>query len=68
MYKWNVRCESCTMPFILSQSLSLSCQAFFETASMMRQVSHKHIVLLYGVCVRQQESKCILRTHYMCMY
>uniref|UniRef100_A0A668A5H1 Tyrosine-protein kinase n=1 Tax=Myripristis murdjan TaxID=586833 RepID=A0A668A5H1_9TELE len=25
--------------------------AFFETASMMRQVSHKHIVLLYGVCV-----------------
>ncbi|XP_062280522.1 tyrosine-protein kinase JAK1 [Scomber scombrus] len=30
--------------------------AFFETASMMRQVSHKHIVLLYGVCVRQQEN------------
>lgn len=27
---------------------------------MMRQVSHKHIVLLYGVCVRQQESKCTL--------
>ncbi|KAG2461780.1 tyrosine-protein kinase JAK1 [Polypterus senegalus] len=26
--------------------------AFFETASMMRQVSHKHIVLLHGVCVR----------------
>ncbi|CAB1323924.1 unnamed protein product, partial [Coregonus sp. 'balchen'] len=24
--------------------------AFFETASMMRQVSHKHIALLYGVC------------------
>lgn len=32
-------------------------QAFFETASMMRQVSHKHIVLLYGVCVHHQESK-----------
>uniref|UniRef100_A0A8C2ZT16 Tyrosine-protein kinase n=1 Tax=Cyclopterus lumpus TaxID=8103 RepID=A0A8C2ZT16_CYCLU len=30
--------------------------AFFETASMMRQVSHKHIVLLYGVCVRHQEN------------
>lgn len=24
----------------------------------MRQVSHKHIVLLYGVCVHQQESEC----------
>lgn len=30
--------------------------AFFETASMMRQVSHKHIVLLYGVCVRNHEN------------
>ncbi|XP_037626699.1 tyrosine-protein kinase JAK1 [Sebastes umbrosus] len=30
--------------------------AFFETASMMRQVAHKHIVLLYGVCVRHQEN------------
>uniref|UniRef100_A0A8C5PZA9 Tyrosine-protein kinase n=1 Tax=Leptobrachium leishanense TaxID=445787 RepID=A0A8C5PZA9_9ANUR len=30
--------------------------AFFETASMMRQVSHKHIVLLYGVCVRDVEN------------
>ncbi|CAG5863399.1 unnamed protein product [Menidia menidia] len=30
--------------------------AFFETASMMRQVSHKHIVLLYGVCVRHREN------------
>uniref|UniRef100_A0A8B9EJR4 Tyrosine-protein kinase JAK1 n=1 Tax=Anser cygnoides TaxID=8845 RepID=A0A8B9EJR4_ANSCY len=29
--------------------------AFFETASMMRQVSHKHIVLLHGVCVRDVE-------------
>lgn len=27
---------------------------------MMRQVSHKHIVYLYGVCVRDVESKCIL--------
>ncbi|RMC08779.1 hypothetical protein DUI87_15030 [Hirundo rustica rustica] len=31
-------------------------QAFFETASMMRQVSHKHIVLLHGVCVRNVEN------------
>ncbi|KAK1164207.1 tyrosine-protein kinase JAK1-like [Acipenser oxyrinchus oxyrinchus] len=30
--------------------------AFFETASMMRQVSHKHIVLLHGVCVRDLEN------------
>ncbi|KAL2089705.1 hypothetical protein ACEWY4_014393 [Coilia grayii] len=30
--------------------------AFFETASLMRQVSHKHIILMYGVCVRQQEN------------
>ncbi|XP_070817879.1 tyrosine-protein kinase JAK1 [Chaetodon trifascialis] len=30
--------------------------AFFETASMMRQVSHKHIVLLYGVCVHHEEN------------
>ncbi|KPP79083.1 tyrosine-protein kinase JAK1-like [Scleropages formosus] len=30
--------------------------AFFETASMMRQVSHKHIVPLYGVCVRDLEN------------
>lgn len=30
--------------------------AFFETANMMRQVSHKHIAHLYGVCVRHQEN------------
>lgn len=35
-------------------------QAFFEAASMMRQVSHKHIVYLYGVCVRDVESKFVL--------
>uniref|UniRef100_A0A4W3IYT8 Tyrosine-protein kinase n=1 Tax=Callorhinchus milii TaxID=7868 RepID=A0A4W3IYT8_CALMI len=29
---------------------------FFETASMMRQVCHKHIVLLHGVCVRNLEN------------
>uniref|UniRef100_A0A8C9SJD3 Tyrosine-protein kinase JAK1 n=1 Tax=Scleropages formosus TaxID=113540 RepID=A0A8C9SJD3_SCLFO len=30
--------------------------AFFETASMMQQISHKHIVLLYGVSVQDQDS------------
>ncbi|XP_048832138.1 tyrosine-protein kinase JAK1 [Brienomyrus brachyistius] len=30
--------------------------AFFEAASMMQQVSHKHIVLLHGVCVRDLEN------------
>ncbi|KAJ8357269.1 hypothetical protein SKAU_G00200630 [Synaphobranchus kaupii] len=30
--------------------------AFFETANMMRQISHKHIALLYGVCVRELEN------------
>ncbi|KAK6302349.1 hypothetical protein J4Q44_G00267040 [Coregonus suidteri] len=30
--------------------------AFFETVSMMRQVSHQHIALLHGVCVRNQDN------------
>ncbi|KFO96305.1 Tyrosine-protein kinase JAK1, partial [Calypte anna] len=33
-----------------------SSQAFFETASLMSQVSHKHIVPLHGVCVRDVEN------------
>ncbi|NXC52967.1 JAK1 kinase, partial [Aleadryas rufinucha] len=37
-------------------SLASCFPAFFETASMMRQVSHKHIVLLHGVCVRDVEN------------
>lgn len=32
----------------------------------MQQVSHKHIVLLYGVCVHHQESKCILGVVWLC--
>uniref|UniRef100_A0AAQ6ALR1 Tyrosine-protein kinase n=1 Tax=Amphiprion ocellaris TaxID=80972 RepID=A0AAQ6ALR1_AMPOC len=40
----------------VSTSIPTICYAFFETASMMRQVSHKHIVLLYGVCVRHLET------------
>lgn len=35
------------------RDISLS---FFETASKMRQVSHKHIVQLYGLCVCKQEN------------
>uniref|UniRef100_A0A7N6ARD0 Tyrosine-protein kinase JAK1 n=1 Tax=Anabas testudineus TaxID=64144 RepID=A0A7N6ARD0_ANATE len=38
------------------QEVKVVLKAFFETASMMRQVSHKHIVLLYGVCVRHLEN------------
>uniref|UniRef100_A0A8C9FA08 non-specific protein-tyrosine kinase n=1 Tax=Pavo cristatus TaxID=9049 RepID=A0A8C9FA08_PAVCR len=30
---------------------------FSDSASMMRQVSHKHIVFLHGVCVRDLESE-----------
>ncbi|XP_041697519.2 tyrosine-protein kinase JAK1-like [Coregonus clupeaformis] len=30
--------------------------AFFETVSMMRQVSHQHVALLHGVCVRNQDN------------
>ncbi|XP_057226408.1 tyrosine-protein kinase JAK1 [Malurus melanocephalus] len=40
----------------LTNSLSVPPQAFFETASMMRQVNHKHMVLLHGVCVRDVEN------------
>uniref|UniRef100_A0A8C7GKC8 Tyrosine-protein kinase n=1 Tax=Oncorhynchus kisutch TaxID=8019 RepID=A0A8C7GKC8_ONCKI len=29
---------------------------FFETVSMMRQVSHQHITLLHGVCVRNHDN------------
>ncbi|KAL2097759.1 hypothetical protein ACEWY4_006966 [Coilia grayii] len=28
---------------------------FLETVSMMRQVSHRHIALLYGICLRSQD-------------
>lgn len=32
-------------------------ESFFEAASMMSQLSHKHLVLNYGVCVCGEESK-----------
>uniref|UniRef100_A0A4W6DA93 Tyrosine-protein kinase n=1 Tax=Lates calcarifer TaxID=8187 RepID=A0A4W6DA93_LATCA len=41
---------------LVRHTISTTYSAFFETASMMRQVSHKHIVLLYGVCVRHLEN------------
>lgn len=35
-----------------------SLQSFFEAASIMSQLSHKHLLLTYGVCVCADESKC----------
>uniref|UniRef100_A0A4W5K0G5 non-specific protein-tyrosine kinase n=1 Tax=Hucho hucho TaxID=62062 RepID=A0A4W5K0G5_9TELE len=32
---------------------------FFETVSMMRQVSHQHITLLHGVCVRNHDNAIV---------
>lgn len=36
---------------------TLSLQAFFETASLMSQVSHVHLAFVHGVCVRGSESE-----------
>lgn len=33
-------------------------QSFYEAASMMSQLSHKHLLLNYGVCVCGDESEC----------
>lgn len=35
----------------------LPLKSFFEAASMMSQLSHKHLLLNYGVCVCGDESK-----------
>lgn len=35
-------------------------QSFFEAASMMTQLSHKHLILNYGVCVCGEESKPVV--------
>uniref|UniRef100_A0A671LY33 Tyrosine-protein kinase JAK2 n=1 Tax=Sinocyclocheilus anshuiensis TaxID=1608454 RepID=A0A671LY33_9TELE len=32
-------------------------ESFFEAASMMSQLTHKHLVLTYGICVCGEESK-----------
>lgn len=38
-------------------------QSFFEAASMMSQLSHKHLILNYGVCVCGEESKSASEAH-----
>lgn len=48
----------------LRDTLSLlSPQAFFETASLMSQVSHVHLAFVHGVCVRGSESKYGVLSH-----
>lgn len=37
----------------------LCAQSFFEAASMMSQLSHKHLALTYGIYVCGEESKCV---------
>lgn len=39
--------------------LSFPLQSFFEAASMMSQLSHKHLTFTYGICVCGEESKCV---------
>lgn len=36
---------------------ALSPQAFYETASLMSQVSHVHLAFMHGVCVHGSESE-----------
>uniref|UniRef100_A0A8C7J169 Tyrosine-protein kinase n=1 Tax=Oncorhynchus kisutch TaxID=8019 RepID=A0A8C7J169_ONCKI len=43
------------LKMLRSQHRDIS-MAFFETVSMMHQVSHQHIALLHGVCVRNQDN------------
>lgn len=38
-------------------------KSFFEAASMMSQLTHKHLVLTYGICVCGEESKCSHCSH-----
>lgn len=37
-------------------------QSFYEAASMMSQLSHKHLLLSYGMCVCGDESKSTTHT------
>lgn len=39
-------------------------QAFFETASLMSQVSHCHLVFVHGVSVKGSESECPLTSSF----
>lgn len=43
--------------FLFSISSFCSSQPFFETASLMSQVSHSHLVFVHGVSVKGSESK-----------
>lgn len=36
---------------------ALSPQAFYETASLMSQVSHVHLAFVHGICVHGSESE-----------
>jgi len=38
-------------------------QSFFESASMMSQLSHKHLLLNYGVCVCAEEREYLTHTN-----
>nr|XP_020476594.1 tyrosine-protein kinase JAK2-like [Monopterus albus] len=51
---------------ILDKAHSNYSESFFEAASMMSQLSHKHLLLNYGVCVCGDESKSTTNTltHY----
>ncbi|NWR36284.1 JAK2 kinase, partial [Tachuris rubrigastra] len=40
-------------------------ESFFEAASMMSQLSYKHLVLNYGVCVCGEESKNVLSIFFL---
>uniref|UniRef100_A0A8B9GP80 Tyrosine-protein kinase JAK2 n=1 Tax=Amazona collaria TaxID=241587 RepID=A0A8B9GP80_9PSIT len=42
--------------YLFSLNLSPSSKSFFEAASMMSQLSYKHLVLNYGVCVCGEEN------------
>lgn len=44
-------------PLDLIHSCSYLLKAFFEAASMMSQISHQHLLLVYGVSVHAAKSK-----------
>lgn len=33
-------------------------QSFFEAASLMSQIAHKHLLLVYGISVHKSKSEC----------
>lgn len=60
-------CGGGSQPFWSSLTeTSLFHQSFFEAASMMSQLSHKHLILNYGVCVCGDESTFVTHTHTHC--